>query len=205
MEELPSADEPSTSESDKDFMTEGHTSCYRYHCNPDDDPMPLKWRHIRSGPKKVREDYKVLVHKLKSTLHMSDRQVQGAIVHIANDLFGRKQYGEWKIYKNKQDQDCNTLPDPRNNRTYEPYIEAMILASIVEEIMTKDSDCIITYSNDGSSVARTGQSFPINGKQRTLPTFGIITESKETLKELETLTMSILAASAGYRYTYMIK
>ena len=102
--------------------------------------MPLKWRYIRRGERSVREEYKILVHKLKAELHMSERQCRGAIVHTANDLFGRS----WKLYQPKTPFDNNTLPDPRNVRSVEPCIEAMVLAAIVEEIMNSDAKSVVT-------------------------------------------------------------
>ena len=41
----------------------------------------------------------------------------------------------------------------------------------------------------------------INGIQRSLPTYGIFTESRDSLKELELSTLEILSASSGYKYS----
>ena len=53
----------------------------------------------------------------------------------------------------------------------------------------------ITYSNDGSSVSGVGsfvaQSLTLSGVERCLPTFGIFTESHESLKDLEICTLKI--------------
>ena len=65
----------------EDFEPEDSMTGYNIVFAAEDDLMPSQWRHLRNGPRKVREEYKVLVHKLQSTLHMSERQVQGAIVH----------------------------------------------------------------------------------------------------------------------------
>ena len=45
------------------------------------------------------------------------------------------------------------------------------------------------------------QSVTIDGKQRTLPTMSIFTESRESLAELEKSTMKILSAATGYKYS----
>ena len=70
--------------------------------------------------------------------------------------------------------------------------------------MNCDGDTVVTYSCDGSSVSRTGnfvvQSFIIDGKQRSLPTFGITTESKNSLKELQIITLKLLTAACGHKY-----
>ena len=62
----------------------------------------------------------------------------------------------------------------------------------------------ITYSNDGSSMSGVGsyvvQSLTLNGVQRCLPTFGIFTESHESLKDLEICTLRILSASCCHEY-----
>ena len=48
--------------------------------------------------------------------------------------------------------DSNTLPSPSNTNRTEPYSEVMILSNIVEEIMNGNSQSVVTYSNDGSSL-----------------------------------------------------
>ena len=66
---------------------------------------------------------------------------------------------------------------PRNVRSVEPCIAAILLAAIVEEIMNSGTRSVEPSSNDGSAVARKGnfivQSFTIKGKQRASPTLGI--------------------------------
>ena len=63
----------------------------------------------------------------------------------------------------------------------------------------------ITYSNDGSSVSGVGsfvaQSLTLSGVERCLPTFGIFTESHESLKDLEICTLKILSASCYHEYS----
>ena len=81
----------------------------------------------------------------------------------------------------------------------------MILAGIVTEIVSLESETTITYSNDGSSKSGLGnfivQSFIINGKQRALPTIPIFTESVRSLKELEKMTLEILSLKSGRKYS----
>ena len=112
------------------------------------DDMPMRYRHIRAGERRVKPEYYLLMHVLKSKYHMSENMAQGAIIEVANYLFGRKEHGEWKPYKPGEVSDCNTLPSPSNTNRTEPYIEAMILSHIVEEIMCSDSNSVVTYSND---------------------------------------------------------
>ena len=95
-----------------------------------EDQIPFEYRHIRSGPRSVRLEYYILVHKLKSELHMSERQAQGAIVAVANILFGRKDLGEWKLYEKNKVADVNNLPAPSNINRTEQCAEAMVLAGI---------------------------------------------------------------------------
>ena len=168
--------------------------------------MPCRYRHIRTGQRQVRKEYYILAEKLKAELHMSEKQVHGSIIAVANVLFGRKEFGEWKAYNRDLPTENNTLPSPSNLNRTEPYMEAMILAGIVTEIMSPDSkEVVITYSNDGSGQSGVGnyvvQSFAVNGKQRALPTLPVFTESKETLKELEILTLEILSAASGGQYS----
>ena len=65
---------------------------------------------------------------------MSQNQIEGSIITIANELFGRKEFGEWKLYDRLTTSDNNTLPSLSNIRT-ESYMEAMALNFIVQEIM----------------------------------------------------------------------
>ena len=85
------------------------------------------------------------------------------------------------------------------------FMEAMALSCVVEEIMKEDSRTCVVYSNDGSSQSVTGnyvvQSLTVNGTQRSLPTFGIFTETRESLKDLTVATLDILSASTGFKYT----
>ena len=136
---------------------------------------------------------------------MSEAQVQGSIISVANILFNRKEFGEWRLYEKREPTDVNTLPASTNINRTESYVEAMILSSIVEDVMNSNENGVITYSNDGSSLSGTGsfvvQSFTINGKKRALPTLGVFTESKESLAELEIATLRILSASVGHKYS----
>ena len=102
------------------------------------DDMPLHYRHIRCGERRVKPEYYLLMHVLKSKYHISGNMAQRAIFEIANYLFGRKEHFKWKPYKSREQYDCNTLPSQSNINRTEPYIEAMILSNIVEEIMNGD-------------------------------------------------------------------
>ena len=117
-------------------------------------------------------------------------------------LFGR----QWKVHnENEYGTDNLTLPSFRNARKTEKYMEAMALNTIVHEIMNEDSETCVVYSNDGSAQSITGnyvvQSLTINGVQRSLPTFGIISETKESLKDLQLATLNLLSASTGFKFT----
>ena len=136
------------------------------------DPSDL---NIRSGPRSIRPEYYILIHKLKNQHIMSENQSQGAIIEVANTLFVRN----WKPYnKTKKDEkgqicDFNTLPSPTNTNRTEPYIEALILSGIVNEIMDETNEIIVTYSNDGSALNRVGsfivKSFCINDNSSKYP------------------------------------
>ena len=66
------------------------------------------------------------------------------------------------------------------------------------------ANMVVTYSYDGSSMSVVGsyvvQSFTINNVQRILPTFSIFIESRESLKDMEIMTMKILCAASGHKY-----
>ena len=125
---------------------------------------------------------------------------------MANELFGRKEYGEWKAYCSTEPQDNNTLPSFNNVRRAEHYFEAMALNMVVKEIMEDGmNDATVVYSNDGSSQSGVGkyivQSLSVNGVKRVLPAFGIFTESRQSLAELIKDTMHILSVATGFKYS----
>ena len=68
--------------------------------------------------------------------------------------------------------------------------------------MNGDSQSVATYSNDGSSLNRTGNFVVkyINGVQRTLPT-QIFAETKKSLVELIQTTIEILSAATECMHT----
>ena len=76
------------------------------------DKMPAEYRHIRKGQRSVRPEIYTVISKLQSELHMSNRQAEGAIVTIGNELFGRS----WKAYDESRPSDCDTLPAMSNTR-----------------------------------------------------------------------------------------
>ncbi|MEO0686683.1 MAG: hypothetical protein AAFY76_16990, partial [Cyanobacteria bacterium J06649_11] len=161
--------------------------------------MPERFQHIRHGLRSVRPEIYALILKLKSKFHMSQHQAEAAIVETGNELFGR----EWKYYDPDVRIDDNTLPAKTNTNRVEPYFEAMILSSIVEEVMSGSK--VVMYANDGSAMSGVGnyvvQSVTIDGVQRPLPTLSIFTETRESLEELEIMTLRILTASVTYKYT----
>ena len=85
---------------------------------------------------------------------MSDHQSDGAIIGVANHLFGRTNYGEWKKHMTNSETTKNTLPAHSNRRRVEVQVEAMTLHMIVEELMTGEA-CVV-YSNDGSAQSGMG-------------------------------------------------
>ena len=88
---------------------------------------------------------------------MSHRQIKDAITTVANELFGRKQFGEWKMFGEKVNTltDNNTLPAASNLRRTEKYMKAMALR-IVDDIMEEGAGTSVVYSNDGSVLSGVG-------------------------------------------------
>ena len=142
--------------------------------------------------------------KLKSSFHLSENQAQNAICTVANTLFGRSTYGAWKPNSTNEISAQNTLPSPSNTVHKEAFTETFILSEIVEEIMGSDDKTVVVYSNDGSAQKGVGkfvvQSFLIGEKRRTLPTMSIISETKESLSELQEFTYKMLCAASDKKY-----
>lgn len=173
--------------------------------DPKDD-LPQRFRHIRDGLHGVNPSYYVAMNRMKAELHMSEEQAQGSVCIIFNEMLDRKKYGEWKRYKPKEVVDNNTLPAKNNTLRNETYIEAMILAGIVNEMMSPDAvNSAITLSNDGSAQSGVGnfivQSFFINGKQRALPTLSIFTESRSNLSDMTQFILKMLSTASGFQYS----
>ena len=136
---------------------------------------------------------------------MSKHQTEGVIETITNMLFGQ----EWKPYNKHETPYLDTLPSMRNVLQFEQielFLEAMALNAIVEEIMIDDTTATV-YTNNGSSQSGVGscvvQSLTTNGQQRTFSKFGIFTESRKSLAELEAITLKILSAASFHRYSEM--
>ena len=166
----------------------------------EDDNMPPEYRYPRQGPHSVKLEIYQAMHIMKAKYHMSAQQIEGSLITIANVVFGRK----WKPYCANEKIDNHSLPSMSNARRTERYAEAQVLNSVVEEMMSSESPCVV-YSNDGSSQNGTGkyvvQSFTINGIQRTLPTLPVCTESKDTLKDLIIVTINMLSAATDNKYS----
>ena len=164
---------PVDKDNDVDFVCPAEKTRYAFKAdqlNERDDELPYIYRHIRSGARSVRPEFYILIHKLKAQLHISEKQAEGAVVEVANTLFGRK----WKLYEQNQVTDNNILPAPSNINRTELSAEAMVLPSVMDDMVSPDSeDTVMTYANDGSSKSKVGsfvvQSFIVNGKQRVLP------------------------------------
>ena len=125
--------------------------------------------------------------------------IEGSIIAMANLIFGRS----LKSYDKYSTPDLDTLQSMTNMRENEPLFEALALNAIVEELVAEGNHAKV-YANDGSSRSGVGsfvvQSLTINGVQRALPTFGIFTESRESLKQLEVTTLKILSAASLHKY-----
>ena len=176
----------SSVETEQEFpQCEGNTKKRKYQLNETfnlaDDFLPFQFCHICNGPRSVKPEIYKVATILSSSYHMSQSQVQGAIITVANELFGRKEFGEWKVYSSTEPQDDNTLPSFNNVRRAEHYFEAMALNMVVEEIMEDGNDATVVYSNDGSVQSGVGkyivQSLTVNGVKRVFTAFGIFTES----------------------------
>ena len=146
-------------ESDKEFSDSEESIKYAFSSNlldHEDDDMPPQYRHIRHGPHSVRPEYYVTMHKLKSKLHLSENQAKEAIFIVANNLFGRKEYGAWKRHERDKHTTYNTLPAINNTNRTEAYVEALILTGITNKIISSEMETVVTYSNDGSALSGVG-------------------------------------------------
>ena len=195
-------DEPHISKSsDTDYIPDPDSYKYNYQpsISTEEEDMPFKYRHVRHGLRSVRPEVYEIAHTLNAEYHMSRRQIEGSFVEISK-LFGRN----WKAFEPNTTIDNDTLPAMTNMTRTRNYVEAMALNQIVEEIMESDG-VAITYSNDGSAMNKVGsyvvQSITVNGIQCALPTISIVTESHESLSDLQVTTLMILSAATGYLYS----
>ena len=97
----------------------------------------LRYRHIRNSERGVRSEFYVLAGVLASKYHMSHHQIEGALTEVPNMLFDR----DWSTYSKHGIATNNTLPAITNFCRTEPYLEAMALGKIAEEMMNTDIDC----------------------------------------------------------------
>ena len=81
----------------------------------------------------------------------------------------------------------------------------MAINLLVWDIMKNpNSETCVVYSYDGSGMNKVGsyvvQSLTMNGVRRSLPTFGVSTETRETPKDLQIATLDILSATSNREY-----
>ena len=88
------------SSSDKDYEFEAKKRKYDFNFVniKSSDDLPFKYRHIRDGLLNLKPEIYFVISKLSSDFHMSQNQIEGSIITIANELFGRKEFGEWKLW-----------------------------------------------------------------------------------------------------------
>ena len=121
--------------------------------------MPVKYRHLRTGQRKVRPEFYRAVDKLMSVYHCSYSQAVAGVVETGNLMFDRK----WKYHDNDPDKvDLNTVPADAQIRQAGKAILALTLSEIVEQMMA-GSDVVITYHDDGSKKQGCG-SFNVQGR-----------------------------------------
>ena len=97
----------------------------------------------------------------------------------------------------------NILQASSNTNRLDSYVEAIVIYSITKQMMISNNSTIV-YFNDGSGMCGVenfvGESVTVDGKQRTLLTISIFTESCESLAEFEKSKIKILSAATGYKY-----
>ena len=160
--------EPDKDDKDEDYVPEikkGKYDMFSKYIGGNSDSIPEEFQYVRYGDRSVRPELYSVMYKLSSKYHMSNSQIEGSIITIANTFFGR----EWRPYTPREERDLNILPSVKNLAHTEPYFETMALSSIVEEMMSEDTIASITYSNDGSSMSGVDsyvvQSLTLNGVQ----------------------------------------
>ena len=148
----------------------------------DDDSLPVEYHHIRTGERKVREEYYRVVDKLMSKYHMSGNQATAAVVEVGNYMFNRT----WKYQDTDTDTfDLDTVPDKAHNRAMGKALEAFTLAKITEKILSSDQSVTVTYHDDGSKKQGAGsysvQGASINGQFFPFPTLNISSETRQNI------------------------
>ena len=118
--------------------------------------------------------------------HKSKHQIEGAFYVVANTILGRC----WKPFKPNSLIDDYTLLAMTNLVRTRNYMEDLALNEIFEELM-KSVGGSITYSNDGSAL----------NKVESNIVQSVVTESHESLKDLDITTLKILSAATGYKFT----
>ena len=163
--------------------------------------MPVMYRHIRAGQRKVKPEFYRTVDKLMSVFHCSYSQAVAAVVETANTMFGR----HWKYHEEDPDKvDMDTVPADAQIRQAGKAILALTLSEIVEHMMN-GSDVVITYHDDGSKKQGCGsfnvQGCTIDRKYRAFPTMPIASETRENLASLKLTVLNILSVVSNGKYS----
>ena len=167
----------------------------------EEDEMPTKWAHIRSGERQIKPEFYLTVDKLISVFHCSKRQAVAAVVTVGNIMFGR----QWKQHnEDKNVIDNDTTPGLASIRNTGKAIHVLALRCIVEEMMQGEST-VITYHDDGSKKKSVGsfmvQGISIDGSPfRAFPTL-----PTESCENLVSLTKTILSICSGVSEAEIMK
>ena len=97
--------ENTVSDSDPDFQEPSKQEKYQFNgsiLDDKSDDMPFRFHHIHSGLWSVRQEYYKLTHKLKSELHLSEAQAQGAIISVANIFLAGKNLENGKYIRKER-------------------------------------------------------------------------------------------------------
>ena len=116
------------------------------------DPLPPKFRHLRTSERKVKDDYYRTCEALSGE-GLSLQECTTAVVTVGNEMFGRK----WKKASDKEDSfDIDTAPDKINLLEKLRHIEAQSLCMVAEKMQEgMEMGDMVTNASD-STINREG-------------------------------------------------
>lgn len=168
--------------------------------NSEVDPLPSKYRHIRSSERIIRNEFYSTVANLTGA-GLSLSEATNAVVLVGNGMFDRN----WKSHESEEYLDNNTAPSNRNVRTAVELVEAQSLSLTVENLeKEKEEGRMLTHASDSTTKRRVGH-FIVQGIHVgqnlpfPLPILPIAGEKTEDIAMQVDMGFEILAAVRGVK------
>ena len=192
-----------STEDERDVMagpSKKRTRSYVAHEDDKNDSMPVEFRHIRDGERKVKDDEYLALTDLMGN-GFSSSEALYAVKKVSNRMFKRN----FKLLTDNENSEIvqDTLPDVKMVHRMAERVEAHGLDAIQSEIEQRHkAGDTITHASDSTTKKFIGK-FAVSGSHVNkelalpLPTVPVAGEVRSEMAEQVALGFQILAAASG--------